>query len=410
MTSRTSPGQRLMQRLDAFARHTDEDGALTRLYLSKAHRAAVDDFMAQLRAIGLEPVLDAAGNVQARYAGHRREAPAILIGSHIDTVRNAGRFDGALGAFAALGVIEELAHRGQRLACAVDLVAFGDEEGVRFPTTLGGSRALAGTFDMAALAAADEDGVTLEAALQAFGCDPAGIPALARKPGSVRAFVEMHIEQGPVLEAEDIPLGVVTAINGATRFKVSLMGLAGHAGTVPMRLRHDALAAAAEMVLEVERIGKAGEELVATVGRIEAKPGAVNVIPGDVSFTLDIRAPLDADRRRAVADIREALGAIAARRGIAITVTPSHDADATICDPGVQNAMAAAMADHGLAVRHLPSGAGHDAMAMAALCPVGMLFVRCKGGISHNPLESMTVEDAEAAMAVYLDTIRLLAG
>lgn len=410
MTASTSPGRRLMERLDAFARHSDEDGALTRLYLSPAHRTAVDDFMRQLRSIGLAPDLDAVGNVQARYEGLRRDAPAIVIGSHIDTVRNAGRFDGTLGAFAALGVIEELALRGLRLPCAVELVAFGDEEGVRFPTTLGGSRALAGTFDTAALSAADEDGVTLEAALQAFGCDPAGIPALARKPGSVRAFVEMHIEQGPVLEAEDIPLGVVTAINGATRFKVELKGLAGHAGTVPMRLRQDALAAAAEMILAVERIGKAGEELVATVGRIEAKPGAVNVIPGEVSFTLDIRAPLDADRRRAVKDIREALAAIAARRSIGITVTPSHDADATICDAGVQNAMAAAMADHGFAVRHLPSGAGHDAMAMAALCPVGMLFVRCKGGISHNPLESMTVEDAEAAMAVYLDTIRLLAG
>jgi allantoate deiminase len=403
-------GRRLMQRLDAFARHSDEEGALTRLYLSPAHRRAVDDLTGQMRSLGLEPWLDGIGNVLARYPGLDADAPAIIIGSHIDTVRNAGRYDGALGVFAALGAIEALQQRGERLACPIDLVAFGDEEGVRFPTTLGGSRALAGMFDMASLDARDEDGVSLREALVQFGCDPTRIPALARRPGSVRAFVEMHIEQGPVLEAENLPVGIVAAINGATRLRFALAGMAGHAGTVPMALRRDALAAAAEMVLAVEARGHATPDLVATVGRMEVKPGAVNVIPGDVIFTLDARAPDDATRRRAIEDIIETTRSIAARRGLTLDMSHMHDADATPCDGPVQEAMAMALSDLGIQERRLPSGAGHDAMAMAALCPVGMLFVRCKGGISHHPDESMTVEDAEAAMAVFIATLRHLAG
>jgi allantoate deiminase len=405
-----SPGQRLMQRLAAFARYTDEPGAMTRLYLSPAHRLAADDLMAQLRALSLEPWLDAVGNVQARYAGTDPDAPSVMIGSHIDTVRDAGIYDGNLGVFAALGIIEALSNKGERLRCPIDLVAFGDEEGVRFPSTLGGSRAIAGTFDMASLDLADENGTRLRDALSQFGCDPATIPALTRPKGSVKAYLEMHIEQGPVLEADDLPVGIVSAINGATRFKVALTGVAGHAGTVPMRLRKDALAAAAEMILAVERIGQSAPDLVATVGRIEARPGAVNVIAGSVQFSLDVRAPSDPMRREACIRILNAINAIAAHRSIAIEVTPVHDADAVICASLVQDALAEGIQALALAPRRLPSGAGHDGMAMAALCPIGMLFVRCKGGISHNPLESMTEADAEVAMAVFEAAVRRLAG
>jgi allantoate deiminase len=403
-------GQKLMNRLDAFARQSSEDGALTRLFLTQAHRQAVDDLMEQLRGIGLSPWLDAMGNVQARYAGLDPHAPTVMIGSHIDTVRNAGRFDGTLGVFVALGVIEELAKNGNRLRRGLDFIAFGDEEGVRFPTTLGGSRALAGSFDMATLGLADAEGVTLETALRAFGCDPSGIPALARKPGSLHAYLEPHIEQGPVLEAEDLALGIVSAINGASRYSITLTGLAGHAGTVPMALRRDALAAAAEIISAIEARALAEPDLVATVGRIEALPGAVNVIPGEARLTLDVRAPDDAQRRKAAADCLTAMTRIAGRRGIGCEILPSHDADAMKCDPIVQQALATAILETGRGpIRYLPSGAGHDATAMAALCPAGMLFVRCKGGISHNPLESITLDDAEAVMAVTIRAVDILA-
>jgi allantoate deiminase len=404
-----APGQKLMKRLHDFARFTDEPRAMTRLYLSPAHRLAVDDLMIQLRNLGMEPWLDGIGNVQARYAGTDPAAPSVMIGSHCDTVRNAGIYDGNLGVFAALGVIEQLALRGERLRCPIDFIAFGDEEGVRFPSTLGGSRAIAGTLNMTALDLQDEDGISLHEALRQFGCDTSVIPALARQKGSVKAFLEMHIEQGPVLEAENLPLGIVSAISGATRAMITLTGLAGHAGTVPMALRQDALAAAAEMIVLVETIARTNAGLVATVGKIEAKPGAVNVISGETVFTLDLRSAEDALRIEAVEAIREGFQDIARRRGIGMAFTKAHDADAVLCDPQVLNALEAAMDEAGHKQRQLPSGAGHDAMTMAALCPVGMLFVRCKGGISHHPLESITLEDAEAAMAVFEKAVRRLA-
>ncbi len=333
--------------------------------------------------------------------------PAVIIGSHIDTVRNAGCYDGTLGVFAAFGVVETLIERGIRPRHPIDLVAFGDEEGVRFPTTLGGSRALAGTFDPASLAMADETGETLDSALRAFGCDPSGIAALTRPAGSVKAYLELHIEQGPVLEAEERPLGIVTAINGATRCRIRVTGFAGHAGTVPMSLRRDALAGAAEMILAIEELARKGpaDDLVATVGRIETMPGAVNVIPGEARFTLDLRAPSDEVRRAALAQIDRECQAIAKRRNVGLAIEKFHDAPATACAPLVQNALAEAMTAQGLSLRYLPSGAGHDAMAMASLCPSGMLFVRCKEGISHNPAESITLEDAETAMAVMIEAV-----
>jgi allantoate deiminase len=394
-----------MRRLDAFAGFSDEEGRLTRLYLSKSHREAARQFIAWCAESGLAAKVDASGNVWARYEGKRPNAPALMLGSHIDTVRNAGRYDGNLGALAALSVVEALAAADERLDHAVEIVAFGDEEGVRFPTTLTGSRALAGLFARSALDQKDADGVTLREALTAFGCDPEGVGALRGR--NIAAFVELHIEQGPVLENERLAIGVVTAINGATRFHATVKGEAGHSGAVPMNLRRDALTAAAEMMLFIEGRARAEDELVATVGRVDVEPGAVNVIPGEVRFTIDIRAPRDGQRQRAVADISKQLATIAEGRKTPLTLTQTHEAGAYACHPAIVAALKRSVERVTSAqARLLPSGAGHDTMIMGQFCPAGMLFLRCKGGVSHNPAESITAEDAAVGLAALLDFTR----
>jgi allantoate deiminase len=399
-----------MARLDALAAFTDEPGRLTRLFLTPSHKAAAEQVAAWMREAGMAVEIDAAANVVGRYAGTDPAAPAMLLGSHIDTVRKAGRYDGTLGVVVAIEAVAALHRRGERLANPIEVLAFGDEEGVRFPVTLTGSRAVAGAFDPADLAAADGEGVTVRDALAAFGCDPARVGSCARRPADVLAYVEVHIEQGPVLEREGLPLGIVTAINGASRYRVAVYGATGHAGTVPMALRRDALAAAAEMMLAIEARAREEADLVATVGEIAAGPGAVNVIPGAVTFSLDLRAPDDAQRRRAGADILVAIETIAARRGVGVEIVRTHEAAAVACDPDLIARLAAAVEACGMRVRLLPSGAGHDAMAIAALCPVGMLFVRCTGGISHNPTESIRPEDADAAIRVLVAFLTNLSG
>jgi len=397
-------GRRLMARLDEFAQFTDEPGRLTRLYLSPSYRRACECFAEWMRAIGLEPEIDPAGNVHARYEGNRPRAPALMVGSHIDTVRDAGRYDGNLGALAALAVVEQLAESGERLDHAIDVVAFGDEEGVRFPTTMTGSRALAGLVPADALGKRDADGVSLREALTRFGGDPERLMGMRAR--GIAAFVELHIEQGPVLEAEGLALGTVGAINGATRLAATVRGVAGHAGAVPMVLRQDALAATAEMIVAIEARARKEPDLVATVGRIDAEPGAINVIPGLVRFSIDIRAPRDEWRRRAVSDIAAALQAIADRRRIDLVLAPTHEAKAYVCDPRIVAGFDAALVAIGQKPFHLPSGAGHDTMVMGQICPAGMLFVRCKGGISHNPAESITAEDCELALAALTRFVR----
>ncbi|MHB1302057.1 MAG: allantoate amidohydrolase [Acidiphilium sp.] len=395
---------RAMARLEALARHSEAPDALTRLYLSPAHREAAATVAAWMREVGLAVRLDAVGNVIGRREGAEPGLPALMLGSHIDTVRDAGKYDGALGVVAA---IEAVAHLGDAaLAFAIEIVAFGDEEGVRFPAALTGSRAVAGTLDPTVLAATDADGMAMRDALAAFGGAPDDIAAAARAKGSVLAYLELHIEQGPVLEAEGLPLGVVSAIAGAERHVVEVTGVAGHAGTVPMGLRHDALAAAAEMVLAAERIGHDTAELIATVGQMTALPGAVNVIPSGARFSLDIRSPSDAVRRSAVEQLFGAWREIAARRGVGFASRKSFEEAAAPCAPALMAALDAAVARAGLPVRHLPSGAGHDGLAMAALCPIGMLFLRCAGGISHNPAEAIRAEDAGLAVAVLADMLR----
>jgi allantoate deiminase len=397
-----TPARRLMARLDAFAAFSDDPPHLTRLFLSSAHRRAADQFIEWAAEIGLTARIDPVGNVRARYEGLKPDAPALMIGSHIDTVREAGRYDGALGALAALAVVETLAKQQRRLDVAIEIVAFGDEEGVRFPRTMTGSRALAGVNEPSALEQKDGAGVTMREALTNFGGAPDRL-GLARADG-VAAFVELHIEQGPVLEAENRPLGVVAAINGATRLVAIVFGAAGHAGATPMNLRRDALAASAEMILAIETRARAEIErdLVATVGRLEVEASAVNVIPGRVRFSIDVRSPRDEWRRRAVAEMASAMEAIAARRGVEVELTPTHEAAAFVCSPKIVAGFEAAVAAIGVEPRLLPSGAGHDTMIMGQRWPAGMLFVRCKGGVSHNPAESISEEDCELALAALL--------
>jgi allantoate deiminase len=346
--------------------------------------------------------------VLGRSAAPRADAPAILIGSHIDSVVDAGRYDGNLGV--VLGIVAAEVLRDGGLPCPLEILAFGDEENVRFPSNLSTSSALAGRYDPAWLDGRDAGGTTLREALRAFGGDPDGIPALARDPARCRAYLEVHIEQGPQLEVMNLPVGVVAAINGITRARAHVTGEAGHAGTVPMTLRRDALAAVAEMIGVAERIGATRNDTVATVGAAQVQPGAINVIPARVDFTLDARAPDDAVRHAMVRDIRLEWEAIAEKRGVGLTVEPFMDSPATPMDPGLVTAFEAAVDAAGVSPLRLASGAGHDAVAMANLCPSAMLFVRCKGGISHNPAESITVEDADVAARVLIETVKRIAG
>ncbi|MCW2244536.1 allantoate deiminase [Azospirillum fermentarium] len=404
-------GAALLARLETLAGFTDGGTALTRLYLSPAHRAAAGWLAGWMEQAGMTAHVDAAGNVVGRYEGATPGAPAVLLGSHIDSVRNAGKYDGTLGVVTAVAVVEELNRRGERLPFALEVIAFGDEEGVRFPVIFSGTRAVAGTFDPACLHAADADGVRLGEALAAFGGAPAALaadPATAARVARALAYLEVHIEQGPVLEQAGVPVGVVTAINGASRYTLGITGTAGHAGTVPMAGRRDALAAAADMVLAVERQALHTPGLVATVGRLDVLPGAVNVIAGGARLTLDVRSPDDRVRRDGAAAILDACAIIAQRRHVALSVDQTSETPAAPCTPALMDAFAAAAARAGVEPKRLPSGAGHDAMVFAGVLPMAMLFVRCRGGISHNPAESITAADAGLAAAVLLDTLRHL--
>jgi len=399
-------GERVMRLVHDLSRHTDGPG-LTRLYLSPAHRAAAEATLRLMEAAGLEARIDAVGNVVGRFGP--ADGPALLIGSHIDSVVDAGIFDGPLGVVCGIVAVEELRRAGDALPFAVEVAAFGDEENVRFPTNLSTSYALAGRYDPAWLDGRDADGVSLREALRAFGGDPDGIAGLARRPDDVVGYLEVHIEQGPVLEANGLAVGSVSGIVGITRARCRTTGEAGHAGTVPMGMRRDALAAAAEMVGVVERVGARREGTVATVGSARVQPGAINVIAAAVDFTLDLRAPEDPVRAAMVQDIEAECRAIAGRRGVGFSFEPFMDSPATPMDAGFVAAFEAAMGASGAPPIRLPSGAGHDAVAMATLGPAAMLFVRCRGGVSHNPAESITAEDADVAVRVLIGAVREIA-
>ncbi|HKE41384.1 MAG TPA: allantoate amidohydrolase [Casimicrobiaceae bacterium] len=395
-------GTELMRQADVLGLFTEDSPRVTRTYLSPQHKQAGEYLIGLMRRAGMSADFDALGNIVGRYEAADPGAPVVMTGSHQDSVRNAGKYDGLFGIITAIACVKDLHDRGRRLPYTLEIVGFGDEEGVRFGATLIGSKAIAGSFEPSWLDKADESGVTLRRAISDFGGDPDAWPTLSRR-GKLAAYVESHIEQGPVLLNDGLPVGVVTAIAGASRMRVNVTGLAGHAGTVPMGSRQDALCAAAEMMLFVERYCEGHKGLVGTVGKVNVQPGAINVIPQDVEFTIDVRSGDDALRRQAVAAFQSQFEEIAKRRRVSVIAAPFYTADAAPCDAALQAQFAQAISAHGVAVHHLPSGAGHDAMVFPPICPMAMLFVRCgNNGISHHPDETMTAEDAEIATSVLL--------
>jgi allantoate deiminase len=399
-------GEEIVGRINRLAAISETPDKLTRIFLTPEHRAAAELIMSWMVEAGMSAKLDAIGNVCGRYEGERPGLPCLMLGSHYDTVRDAGKWDGPLGVITAISCVADLHKRGRRLPFAVEVIAFADEEGVRFASTLLGSRAVAGTFNERVMSSKDETGTSMREALVQFGLDPDHIGAAARIRSELLAYVELHIEQGPVLEAKGLPVGVVSAIAGATRLAARVTGMAGHAGTVPMELRRDALAGAAELISKIEELCLTdGRGLVGTVGYIHATPGATNVIPGQVHFTIDLRAPTDVHRNRAVADVVRQIEAIAKRRNLELRLDVTHENRTVPCAPWLKTQISEAVAAEGYPVFELASGAGHDGMAMVDIADVAMVFVRCRGGISHHPDEHVEVADADAGARVLLRVV-----
>ena len=394
----------VMQRCDVLAACTEEPGSITRPFASDAMRRAHQYVREWMREAGMAVTRDNVGNLRARYEGTGKAT--LLLGSHLDSVRNAGRYDGPLGVMVAIAVVKRLRDAGRRLPFGLEVLAFADEEGLRFGSTYLGSRAVAGRLDGAELRRTDAGGVTMAEAIRAFGGDPEKLADDRWRGDRPLGYVEVHIEQGPVLEARGLPVGVVPAIAGQSRFEIAFTGEAGHAGTVPMDRRRDALTAAAEVVLAVEAAGATQEVLVATVGRLEVEPGAANVIPGKVFFTLDVRHPDDRVRTAACEALIARTRETARRRKLAVEVRATSERPSVRCSPRLTALLKQAVAGR---APEVPSGAGHDGVYMSEITDVAMLFVRCKGGISHNPAESVTTADVGVALDVLGRFLELLA-
>ena len=408
-------GNRVWDWAEKLAQHSDpgyaERGELTVTYLTDAHRACAQRLAHWMKAdCGFDDVeIDAVGNVVGVYHGQDRAAPRLLTGSHYDTVRNGGKYDGRLGIFVPMAVVAELHRAGRRLPFGIEVVGFAEEEGQRYKATFLGSGALVGQFDPAWLDQTDADGVTMRAAMQHAGLCIDDITALQRDPSRYLGFVEVHIEQGPVLAELDLPLGVVTSINGSVRFVGEVSGMASHAGTTPMDRRRDAALAVAELALFVERRAASVPNVVGTVGIFEVPNGSINVVPGRCRFSLDIRATTDAARDACLHDVRTELAAICQRRGVSVLLDETMRASAAPSDPVWQTRWERAVAATGLPVHRLPSGAGHDAMKLHERMPQAMLFVRgLNSGISHNPLESTTNDDMELSVRAFADLLEQL--
>lgn len=402
--------ERVMARADALAAISETAEGLTRVYLSPQHLQANQQVARWMTQAGMTVWQDSVGNICGRYEGEQEGAPAILLGSHLDTVRNAGRYDGMLGVLTAIDVVENLHQQGRRLAKAIEIVGFCDEEGTRFGITLLGSRGLTGSWPESWLAQTDAQGISVAQAMVQAGLDPARVSLAARPTADIAGYLELHIEQGPRLEQAELALGVVEAINGARRLNCRFTGEAGHAGTVPMSQRRDALAAAAEWMVLIEATTRQHRgDLVATVGTLRCAPGAVNVIPGEVSLTLDIRGPQDGPLDALLTTLLDAAQTIAARRHLHFAAETFYHIAATACDRRLQTVLTQAVNEVQGRSLSLPSGAGHDAIAIAERWPVGMLFVRCKGGISHHPAESVTVDDVALAIAAFRRATQALA-
>ena len=401
---------------ESLARFSEPDyaarGELTVTYLTEAHRGAAAQLAAWMRAdCGFDEVtIDAVGNVVGVYHGSDRAAKRLITGSHYDTVRNGGKYDGRLGILVPMACVRELSRRGERLPYGLEVVGFAEEEGQRYEAVFLGSGALTGHFDGKWLDQADANGVRMREAMAAAGLRPEDIPALERDAARYLAFVEVHIEQGPVLNELDLPLGVVTSINGSVRHVGEIVGLASHAGTTPMDRRRDAATAAAELALFVEKRAQSQPDLVGTVGMLEVPNGSINVVPGRCRFSLDVRAPVDAVRDACSADILAELDALCRRRGVGHRIEETMRASAAPSAPAWQARWERAVGALGLPVHRLPSGAGHDAMKIHTLLPQAMLFVRGENaGISHNPLESSTAHDIDLAVGAFQQLLAQLA-
>ena len=392
---------------ERLAQHSDpgyaEKGQLTVTYLTEAHRACAQTISQWMRECGFDEVeVDAVGNVVGRYHAATPQARTLLTGSHYDTVRNGGKYDGRLGIFVPMACVRELHRAGRRLPFGIEVVAFAEEEGQRYKATFLGSGALIGHFNPAWLDQKDADGITMRAAMHNAGLCIDDIATLQRDPAQYLGFIEVHIEQGPVLNELDLPLGVVTSINGGVRYLCEMIGTASHAGTTPMDRRRDAAVAVAELALYVEQRAAKDGDSVGTIGLLNVPSGSINVVPGRCLFSLDLRAPTDAQRDAMVTDVLDALARIAQRRGLRYTIEESMRAAAAPSAPALQRHWERAVDALGLPVFRMPSGAGHDAMKLHAIMPQAMLFVRGQNsGISHNPLESTTHNDMQLAVEAF---------
>lgn len=402
---------------EALAAHSDPDfkeaGQLTVTYLTDAHRAAAVQLQGWMRECGFDEVrLDAVGNVVGIYHGNSADTKRLLTGSHYDTVRNGGKYDGRLGIFVPMACVKALKAAGRRLPFGLEVVGFAEEEGQRYKATFLGSGALTGDFDAAWLDQQDADGVTMRDAMRQAGL-PAALQAIAaeqRDPANYLGFVEVHIEQGPVLNELDLPLGIVTSINGSVRFLGEVQGMASHAGTTPMDRRRDAACAVAELALYVEKRAAAVPDVVGTVGMLQVPAGSINVVPGRCKFSLDLRATTNAARDALAADVKGELARICGARGVSVTLEQTLAASAAPSAPAWQARWEAAVQALGLPVFRMPSGAGHDAMKLHEVMPQAMLFVRGgNSGISHNPLETITADDAELCVAAFSNLLDQLA-
>lgn len=404
-----SPAETVMRRIDALGKISEEPDALTRTFGSSAMREANDLVAHWMRQAGMVVREDAIGNLIGRYPAKDPGAKTFLLGSHLDTVRHAGRFDGPLGVLVAIACVEHLRKNKIQLPFALEVVAFADEEGVRYQCACLGSKVLAGKLRAPDLKRVDAGGVSMAEAISRFGGNPRQLKLSRANPKQLLGYAEVHIEQGPVLEQENLAVGIVSAIAGQTRSRIHFVGRAGHAGTVPMNLRKDALCASAQFILGVESHAKNIPGLVATVGQIEALPGASNVIPARTDLSLDVRHQEDSIRFAALGYLKTLTREIAQKRGVATRWTVIQDADAVPCSSALSKSLADAARKHQPKILELPSGAGHDAAVIAAITPVAMLFVRCKGGISHHPDESVRTGDVKVALSVMRDFLQLVA-
>jgi allantoate deiminase len=391
----THRAKEAIARCQTLARFSEDTGSTRRTFLSPPMRDCHREIAGWLEPLGAKVSIDAAGNFRALYPAAQAGAPRLLLGSHLDTVPNAGAYDGVLGVVLAVILLECLG--GKKLPFAIEVVGFSEEEGVRFGTPFIGSRALAGRLDDELLDRQDRHEISVRQAITEFGLDPSKI-ADARLPDDTLGYIEFHIEQGPVLEKLGKPLAAVEAIVGQSRLELTFVGRSNHAGTTPMDLRHDALAGAAEWITVAEQTAHEIPGTAATVGRIDAKPGAANVIPGEATLTLDVRHKSDATRARVVEDLLQQAHAIARRRGLALKINTILNQHAVPMDSFLIRQIEAAIEKTGCAPHLMASGAGHDAMVLAERVPSGMIFLRTPGGISHHPAESVEVEDVAQAI------------